>query len=117
MMNPESLKYKLERMTTSTSRLGGLKNIGPSKDRTYASKNPMMGKFGQAMREKFLSKLQSFVSKKDRREKGLSSCSGSSASPDDEAEISSIEIDHASPDKIIVNKEASQEDILNMVDT
>ena len=32
MMNPESLKYKLERMTTPTSRLGGLKNIGPSKD-------------------------------------------------------------------------------------
>ena len=66
----------------------------------------MMGSFGQAMRDKFLGKLQSFVAKKDRRDKGLSSCSGSAASaesPDDE-ELSTIEIDTGSPDRIIVNK-------------
>ena len=70
------------------------------------------------MRDKFLNKLQSFVVKKDRREKGLSSLSGSASpvSPDDE-ELSTIEIDTGSPDRIIVNKQASQEDIVNMVDT
>ena len=79
----------------------------------------MMSKVGQAMRDKFLNKLQSFVVKKDRREKGLSSLSGSAspASPDDDEELSTIEIDTGSPDRIIVNKQASQEDIVNMVDT
>ena len=74
-----------------------------------------MGSLGKAMRDKFLGKLQSFVLKKDRRDKGLSSLS--SASSPNEEELSSIEIDTGSPDKIIVNKEADKEDILAMVDT
>ena len=75
----------------------------------------MMSTLGKAMRDKFLGKLQSFVLKKDRRDKGLSSLS--SASSPNEEELSSIEIDTGSPDKIIVNKEADKEDILAMVDT
>ena len=77
-----------------------------------------MSNLGKAMREKFLGKLQSFVQKKDRRDKGLSSLSGSASadSPMDE-ELSTIEIDTGSPDKIKVNKEAGQEEILAMVDT
>ena len=58
------------------------------------------------MRDKFLGKLQSFVQRKERRNKGLSSNSGSAASsssPVDE-ELSTIEIDNGSPDKIVVNK-------------
>ena len=74
-----------------------------------------MSNLGKAMREKFLGKLQSFVQKKDRRDKGLSSLS-SADSPMDE-ELSTIEIDNGSPDKIKVNKEAGQEEILAMVDT
>ena len=48
----------------------------------------------------------------------MSSLSGSASadSPMDE-ELSTIEIDTGSPDKIKVNKEAGQEEILAMVDT
>ena len=59
-------------------------------------------------------KLQSFVSRKERRERGLSSNSGSAESKED-VDLSSIEIDNGSPDKIKI--QASQEEILDMVDT
>ena len=58
------------------------------------------------MRNKFLGKLQSFVQRRERRDKGLSSNSGSAASASSQVdeELSTIEIDNGSPDKIVVNK-------------
>ena len=71
------------------------------------------------MRNKFLGKLQSFVQRRERRDKGLSSNSGSAASASSQVdeELSTIEIDNGSPDKIVVNKQASHQEILDMVDT
>ena len=59
-------------------------------------------------------KLQSFVSRKERRDRGLSSNSASQESKED-VDLSSIEIDNGSPDRIRI--QASQEEILDMVDT